>query len=114
MITHLVSDQRIASEAHWRSIAQARNEAMLAKRDAQRACLVDLPDPAEQARYLPLELVEGLMLAERNKTYGWMVPERYAAQLRRHGLVGFGKGKEGRGVTAYGWAVRLALKAMDG
>ena len=114
MSTALAYAERPAQETRWRADAETRTLAIRARRDAQRAQVAELPDPAETARYLPLELVEGLMLAEPGPPYGWFVPERHAPALRREGLVGYGRGKDGCGLTAYGWAVRKALQALDG
>jgi hypothetical protein len=99
-----------ASERDWRNPAIAWSLAEQSARiDAARHMLADLPDPRQYAHHLPLHLVEALTAARKNKTYGWMVGEDHAAELRSLGLVGFGRGREGQGVTAFGWAVRRAL-----
>lgn len=102
---------------HWAAIDhEVTRRAMReeqARRDAHRHIIADLPDPAMFARYLSLHLSEALLGAVNNGHYGWIVAEIHAAELRSLGLVGFGRGQEGRGVTAFGWAVRTALKAED-
>ena len=78
-----------------------------ARRDAMRHMVADLPDPAEFARYLPLEAVEMLLAACLRDT--WYVSREAAPYLRSLSLVGYGT----EGLTAFGIVVRRALLVPD-
>lgn len=80
-----------------------------ARIDALRAIARDIPDPAEYASHLPDWAVEALLSATKDHADGWCAPAATAAALRPLGLVGYGT----RGLTAFGWAVRQALKRTD-
>ena len=101
----------------WRAWAD-RDQAWLGverevRRDALKHMLAELPDPVDFARYLPLHLAEALCGAVNRGDLGQIVGETHAAELRSLGLVGFGRNEQGRGVSAFGWAVRRALMAED-
>lgn len=106
--------QALPSYENWRDPAVSWAITIRAARaDAARLMRSQPADPAVEARYLPLHLVEALVGAWKHQTYGWMVAEQHAPELRSMGMVGFGRGREGQGVTAFGWAVRTALMAED-
>lgn len=90
-----------------------------AYRDAIAAIARDIPDPAQFARYLPLEFVEALlgaryrMVGGDSPDNGWVVYPHQAAMLRPYGLVAAGTGPNGCLLTAFGITVRRALVAED-
>lgn len=102
----------VVPEGDWRdpSINWAITE-RAARADAARHMRAILPDPAVEATYLPLHLVEALVGAVNRGHHGWVVANIHAAELRSIGMVAFGRGMDGRGITAFGWAVRKALLA---
>ena len=106
----LISEARIAAEAEYRMSEQAR-------RDALRHMLAVLPDPRDYAYSLDADVVAALVSAYRHQSYGFVVDSTFDAllpQMRRLGLVGFSNDKrKGRGLTAFGWSVRCALREMD-
>lgn len=89
------------SEIAWAATERA------ARRDALRHIIADIPDPADFARWMPLEAVEMLLSAHLRDT--WYVSREFAVYLRPMGLVGYGT----TGLTAFGIAVRRALKEPD-
>ena len=81
------------------------------QQDAARHMRAEPADPEVEARHLPQRLVVALVTAQNTGCHGWIVGPAHAPELRSLGMVGFGLGREGQGVTAFGWAVRKALMA---
>ena len=76
----------------------------LAYRDALRSIRMEIPEPEEYAKQLPLAVVNALLGASM-RNGAWCVSEVRAAMLRPYSLV------EARGpyLSAFGFAVRKVL-----
>lgn len=102
-----------AESAYWLALdreAQYQNHLdSMARQDALRAIARDIPDPEDYAYHLPLWAADALLAATKHSSYGWRVPRRLALRLRPYGLVAYNDD----GLTAFGWAVRCALKRQD-
>lgn len=108
-----MSDTTPSESEPWRSIVcEGGHQAFMGERarnDALRDFIADLPDPATVASFMPLHLVQALCGAYQHID-GWRVHDEHAAALRPYGLVEYGGG---RGLTAFGYAVRRILLWED-
>lgn len=104
----MIRPGRIDPQALAKPPRETRHERM-ARKDAQAAIARDIPDPDDFARYMPLPMAVALLSAWKNQSYGWCVTPRIAAYLRPLGLVAYND----YGLTAFGYAVLLALRRQD-
>lgn len=80
-----------------------------ARLDAAKAIALDIPDPDDYARHMPLLLCRALLTAWSYQSYGWMVSREIAPYLRPLGLVAYND----CGLTAFGYSVLRALRRQD-